>query len=185
MRHPEGLDPRDILAEAESIIAENRTFTETVVLEAAEDIIKDYDKDSAVVNVDLDDEMLEFLLSVYAEESQMDQLSQEDEAVSLDSISNPDYESANTALASKLDLIRRIRGINPGKTPLTLREIHLINAQLIKVIDYLKSSDDISRLSLYQGLYRSLNNAFLTAAESTPRIKNDLIENIIDLEKTK
>jgi len=185
MRNLEELDETNVLAEAESIIRDNRSFTEDAVVEAAYDILENSEKDSTVVNVELDDELFEFVSTVYAEQAQLEQAGDNYQIGSKISITSPVYESAGATLSSKFDLLARIRNINPIKTPLTLREIHLINRQLTDVIARLKILNDTARLKIYKELYRSLNEAFLKATESDSIIRHDLIEGIIELEKSK
>lgn len=186
MRNPEEFNETNASQEAESIIRDNRSFTEDAVVEAAEDILKNSDKDSTVINVELDGELFEFLSTVYAEQAQLEQAGYNSETFFENSSTSPVYESAGATLSSKFDLLGILRDINPTNTPLTLREIQLINRQLIDVIARLKELNDTTRLEIYQKLYRSLYRAFLKATESDSIIRRDLIERIIiELEKSK
>ena len=185
MFRPEDLNPAEAIAAAERILKDDRAFNGNTVVSAAEEVIDDFSKDSSAINVDLNAEMIEFLSSVCAEENLLENQSPEGENVLENVGTLAAEESASATLLSKFETITRLYERFPGTTRLTLREIRLINEQLLKVISELKEIGDKTRLKRYRGLYRSLNGAFLQAAEKDTVIKNDLIEGIIDLEKSR
>lgn len=142
---------------AEQILHDANAFNEESVVSAAEAIIKSPSAESRMVNVGLTPEMVEFLSSIFSEQSQAElespQIPQEADRDIPPSI----QEGVISTLSVKFATLNQLAERFPGQVQLSVREISLIRSQLTELIARLKQQGYLSQLKLFKGMCVSIN----------------------------
>ncbi len=182
MFHLESDPKKTAVDAAEQILHDASVFNEENVVAAAEAIINAPAPESRMLDVGLTPEMVEFLSSIFSEQSQADsELNQIPKEEAGDVPANM-QEGITATLSAKFDTLNQLAERFPGQTQLSIREIQLIRSHLAELMASLKQQDNRAQLKLFDKIAKSIDKVFIRAETSADR--NSPLEGVVEFTHT-